>query len=353
MPDRFHPSLGDCDEKDSRLLQAAIPIVDRLAADLASTEISVVLAGEGCRVAYHKSPHAMGEARLDELKLSPGYLWSIEQVGTNGLGAAFSSGTALLIQGDEHFADALTAITTAGAPIRDPHTAQVIGVLALVCCAGAVNDLLLPIIRWTAREVERGMARGRYEPNGLIEKRFVEARRRTRQPLIGVSRTTVLTNAAAERLLTGRDRSRLWEFACSNMRISDVSKPKFVLADGRAVSACLEAIVDGGDVVGALVRFAAVKPEDEASRQSSSPRTPRCSFGWEALTEAELSLIGLVADGLTNREIATRRFLSPHTVDSHLRHIFRKLDINSRVDLARMVTARRMTPAEHLVRPTQ
>jgi DNA-binding CsgD family transcriptional regulator len=44
-----------------------------------------------------------------------------------------------------------------------------------------------------------------------------------------------------------------------------------------------------------------------------------------------------VAEGLTNREIATRLFLSPHTVDAHLRHIFGKLDIGSRVELARMV----------------
>jgi DNA-binding CsgD family transcriptional regulator len=48
----------------------------------------------------------------------------------------------------------------------------------------------------------------------------------------------------------------------------------------------------------------------------------------------------LVAEGLTNRRVAARLFLSPHTVDSHLRHIFRKLDINSRVDLVRMVMAR-------------
>jgi DNA-binding CsgD family transcriptional regulator len=40
---------------------------------------------------------------------------------------------------------------------------------------------------------------------------------------------------------------------------------------------------------------------------------------------------------LTNREVAVRLFLSPHTIDAHLRHIFRKLDIDSRVELARIV----------------
>ena len=63
-------------------------------------------------------------------------------------------------------------------------------------------------------------------------------------------------------------------------------------------------------------------------------------FGWDSLTEAEYSVTELVAEGLTNREVATRLFLSPHTVDSHLRHIFRKLDISSRMDLVRIVTAR-------------
>jgi DNA-binding CsgD family transcriptional regulator len=43
----------------------------------------------------------------------------------------------------------------------------------------------------------------------------------------------------------------------------------------------------------------------------------------------------LVAQGLTNREVAERLYLSPHTVGMHLRHAFAKLEISSRVELAR------------------
>jgi DNA-binding CsgD family transcriptional regulator/tetratricopeptide (TPR) repeat protein len=59
--------------------------------------------------------------------------------------------------------------------------------------------------------------------------------------------------------------------------------------------------------------------------------------GVASLTDAEAQVARHVSDGITNREIANRLFLSPHTVNSHLRHIFAKLAINSRAELARMV----------------
>ena len=68
-----------------------------------------------------------------------------------------------------------------------------------------------------------------------------------------------------------------------------------------------------------------------ASSRASAPET-----GWEAMTDSELSVARLVAQGLTNREVAERLFVSPHTVSSHLRSIFAKLDINSRLALARI-----------------
>jgi DNA-binding CsgD family transcriptional regulator/tetratricopeptide (TPR) repeat protein len=59
--------------------------------------------------------------------------------------------------------------------------------------------------------------------------------------------------------------------------------------------------------------------------------------GWGSLTEAELEVARLVAGGHTNRTVADQLSLSPHTVSSHVRHAFAKLDINSRVELARIV----------------
>ena len=58
--------------------------------------------------------------------------------------------------------------------------------------------------------------------------------------------------------------------------------------------------------------------------------------GWAAMTDSELVVARLVAQGLTNREVAERLFVSQHTVSGHLRHVFAKLDVNSRVELTRL-----------------
>ncbi|MFF5438032.1 helix-turn-helix transcriptional regulator [Streptomyces achromogenes] len=67
-----------------------------------------------------------------------------------------------------------------------------------------------------------------------------------------------------------------------------------------------------------------------------SRRTAAVHPGWASLTPAELRVARLVAEGLTNRAVAQRLCISPHTVDSHLRHAFAKLGISSRVALARL-----------------
>jgi DNA-binding CsgD family transcriptional regulator len=64
----------------------------------------------------------------------------------------------------------------------------------------------------------------------------------------------------------------------------------------------------------------------------------RSERGWEALTASELAVVEAITSGMTNREAAAHLFLSPHTVSTHLRHVFQKLQISSRVELARIAT---------------
>ncbi|MER7680173.1 AAA family ATPase [Streptomyces sp. NPDC096934] len=62
--------------------------------------------------------------------------------------------------------------------------------------------------------------------------------------------------------------------------------------------------------------------------------------GLGGLTESERKLIPLVVEGLTNRAIADQLYVSVHTVNTHMKHIFTKLGINSRVELTRLAIER-------------
>jgi DNA-binding CsgD family transcriptional regulator len=61
-------------------------------------------------------------------------------------------------------------------------------------------------------------------------------------------------------------------------------------------------------------------------------RRPR--IGWESLTETERRVVELVVDGHTYREIGQRLFISRRTVETHVAHVFAKLEVSSRRDLA-------------------
>jgi DNA-binding CsgD family transcriptional regulator len=69
-------------------------------------------------------------------------------------------------------------------------------------------------------------------------------------------------------------------------------------------------------------------------------RRSRPTTGWDALTPTELKVSRMAAEGLTNPEIGRRLFISPRTVETHLSHVYAKLGMTSRVELAMVVAQR-------------
>jgi DNA-binding CsgD family transcriptional regulator/tetratricopeptide (TPR) repeat protein len=89
-----------------------------------------------------------------------------------------------------------------------------------------------------------------------------------------------------------------------------------------------------------LARTEAVLRGAGIGRGRRGPRG-RPKFGWASLTPAEQAVVALVADGLTNPQIGARLYISRRTVQTHLVHVFAKLDIASRAQLAAQVARHR------------
>ncbi len=77
---------------------------------------------------------------------------------------------------------------------------------------------------------------------------------------------------------------------------------------------------------------------DVSWRSAARPVTG--ARGWESLTNAELRIVGLVTEGLTNPQIASRLFVSAQTVKTHMKNVFRKLGVSSRSELAALAVRR-------------
>jgi DNA-binding CsgD family transcriptional regulator len=91
---------------------------------------------------------------------------------------------------------------------------------------------------------------------------------------------------------------------------------------------------------GAEQDVARVRRRLRAAGVRRRPSAAGLSDAWPELTAAELRTVRLVARGLTNRQAAEQLSLSPHTVSSHLRRAFTKLDVTSRAELTRLVKHR-------------
>lgn len=113
-----------------------------------------------------------------------------------------------------------------------------------------------------------------------------------------------------------------------------------LLLDGARVTAGLEHLgraFDAYDAAGATgdARRVGRLLSRHGTRRRAGAR--RHNAGWASLTDAELRVVRVIAAGATNRHAAEQLYLSPHTVNAHVRRAFAKLGIRSRVQLANVV----------------
>ncbi len=137
------------------------------------------------------------------------------------------------------------------------------------------------------------------------------------------SRSARLFGAAeARRHLTGQVRFKVHQADC------EASITELREAMGRT------------DFDAAWAQGAALTTEEAISyAQRGRGERKRASSGWESLTPAELDVVRLVTEGLGNKDIAARLFVSPRTVQAHLTHVYTKLGISSRFQLIQEAAA--------------
>ncbi len=144
---------------------------------------------------------------------------------------------------------------------------------------------------------------------------------------------------------TPREAARLFGAADGiRQRTGEVRFPMYQPAYDSSLQKLRNAMSDE-DFEAAWAEGAALSTEEAiAYAQRGRGERKRPSSGWASLTPAELDVVRLVSDGLGNKDIAVRLFVSPRTVQSHLTRVYTKLGLSSRVQLAQEA-ARHSTPS--------
>ena len=132
-----------------------------------------------------------------------------------------------------------------------------------------------------------------------------------------------------------REAARLFGAAQSIRQRMGAVRFKIYDAGYEASVAALRDALGEQDFDAAWAEGAALSTEEAiAYAQRGRGERKRPTSGWASLTPTERDVVRLVSDGLGNKDIATRLFVSPRTVQTHLTHVYTKLGLTSRVQLA-------------------
>ena len=150
--------VDDADERaQDRLLRAAAPIARHLADTLSEVGYATVITDQrGTILELHGGSDV--RRRLDRVGFETGTDWSEEGAGTNAIGTALCDERPLQLMSAEHYCDGWQELTCTAAPIRDPHTGEVLGVLDITGNYRLVHPQLVGTIVQYALAVEECLA---------------------------------------------------------------------------------------------------------------------------------------------------------------------------------------------------
>ena len=126
----------------------------------------------------------------------------------------------------------------------------------------------------------------------------------------------------------------------------DLGELQAATGSHRDAIAGLDQAIEGYETTGAARDVARVRRRLRrlGVRKRHWAAQTRPATGWTSLTGTERTVSELVSQGLTNQQVADQMFISVHTVAFHLRQVFRKLSISSRVELARIAVGQGTAP---------
>jgi transcriptional regulator of acetoin/glycerol metabolism len=259
-------------DRRSRLMVAATPVLDEMAAELTGTRFAVILADRNALLTDFRFGQERLRPKLHDVGTIEGRRFREETTGTNAIATAFELRQGVAVRGDEHYVESLKGFSCYGQPIIHPVTQRVEGVLDITCLAEDDHPLLAPFVIRSARQVgERLLEHARESERRVFNTfQYAAARERSR-PVIAIGDDIFLANAAAMQLVQPDDQAVLWAASVDVPPNQKAMLLPIRLISGREVMASLCRVPGTTAVVISLTDEAVPRPT--AVRAATRTRT--------------------------------------------------------------------------------
>ena len=187
-------------DRDEELRRSVEAVLDRLVEDLAGTSSGLILADHRPVVIDRRATSPQLLEAMDALGIVPGLPCSEERLGTNAVGTAAEERRLVRVAGEEHFADAFKHLSCFGAPLVNPLTRRLVGVLDLTFPAADEHPAMRALLAEAARRIQdllrdRSSARQRAQFEC-----FMSVGRNSKRAVVSVLDEAVLLNRWARTL---------------------------------------------------------------------------------------------------------------------------------------------------------
>jgi transcriptional regulator of acetoin/glycerol metabolism len=275
---------------DRKLLRAAKAVLQDRAAVIGEIPCALVLTDSQARVLHQVVGDHRLEADLAAVELMPGRCLDEEYVGSNVAAIAIETQTEADLYGAEHLAPGAVPFSSAGVPIVHPVSKRLLGTLNSITRLCDSSPVLLPWLREVAGQIEQQVLSSAHVRERCLLDAYLTSTRTARHPIVCLDQQTVLSNAAASRLLSPVDQARLWEEASQAIEQDSTTISTFVLTNGQEVQAACQPIYDGGKAVGAKIEITCLQARRRRSRPKDStgsalPPLVGESASWRSLCE--------------------------------------------------------------------
>ena len=178
-PDHRAPVLADEDETSARWdvhpLAAALPVIEDSLTAIADESAHLIVVSDADGLLLWIGGNAQVRmAAADSMNFTEGALWSENGAGTNAIGTALAADHAVQVFAAEHFNEIVQAWTCAAAPVHDPDTGQLLGIVDLTGKMTTVHPHSLALANTTARAVESQLRWAMHEQDDRLLARYHE-----------------------------------------------------------------------------------------------------------------------------------------------------------------------------------